>query len=143
MYNHRCIRLCVQRIQNSYQAIGHREKDKVCENIIATTKIRNNYDAIQSFKLPILRQQYWTFLLLLVKLSLLILFASFLVSILCFFFDGSLSKDIALPTIAIDSDSCRSFSLLKTIAKRLLLLFANAFKSVKERQLLLSQQLEE
>ena len=36
-----------------------------------------------------------------VKLSLLILFASFLVSVLCFFFDGSLSKVIALPTIAI------------------------------------------
>ena len=40
-------------------------------------------------------------LLLLVKLSLLILLASFLVSVLCFFFDGSLSKVIALPTIAI------------------------------------------
>jgi len=40
-------------------------------------------------------------LLLLVKLSLLILLASFLVSVLCFSFDGSLSKVIALPTIAI------------------------------------------
>ena len=40
-------------------------------------------------------------LLLLVKLSLLILFASFLVSVLCFFFIGFLSKVIALPTIAI------------------------------------------
>ena len=42
-------------------------------------------------------------LLLLVKLSLLIFFASFLVGVLCFFFDGSLSlsKVIALPTIAI------------------------------------------
>ena len=39
-------------------------------------------------------------LLLLVKLSLLILFGSFLVSVLCFFY-GSLSKVIALPTIAI------------------------------------------
>ena len=60
----------------------------VGENIIATTKIRNNYAAIQLF---------------LVKLSLLILFAlaAFLVSVLCFFFDGSLSKVIALPTIAI------------------------------------------
>ena len=48
----------------------------VGENIIATTKIRNNH----------------------VKLSLLILFASFLVSVFCFFFDGSLSKVIALPT---------------------------------------------
>ena len=41
--------------------------------------------------------------LLLVKLSLLILFASILVlvSVLCFFFECSLSKVIALPTIAI------------------------------------------
>ena len=81
-------------------------------------------------------------LLLLVKLSLLILFASFFVSVHCFFFDGSLSKVIALPTIAIswfkNSDSCRSFSLLKAIAKILLLLFAHDSKSVKERQLLLS-----
>ena len=37
----------------------------------------------------------------LVKLSLLILFASFFVSVLCFFFDGSLSKVIALLTIAL------------------------------------------
>ena len=35
-------------------------------------------------------------LLLLEKLSLLILFVSFLVSVLCFFFDGFLSKVIAL-----------------------------------------------
>ena len=34
-----------------------------------------------------------------------------------------------------DSDSCRPFSLLKAIAKRLPLLFANAFKIIKERQL--------
>ena len=40
----------------------------------------------------------WLFL---VKLSLLTLFAFFLVSVLCFFFDGFLSKVIALPTIAI------------------------------------------
>jgi len=39
-------------------------------------------------------------LLIPVKLSLLILFAFFLVSVLCFFFDGSLSKVIALPIIA-------------------------------------------
>jgi hypothetical protein len=36
------------------------------------------------------------FSMLLVKLSLLILFASFLVSVLCFFFDGFHSKVIAL-----------------------------------------------
>jgi hypothetical protein len=40
-------------------------------------------------------------LLPLVKLSFLILFASFFVSVLCLFFGGSLSKVIALPTIAI------------------------------------------
>ena len=51
----------------------------VGENIIATIKIRNNYCAIQSFISLILRYQYWTFL---VKLSLFILFASFLVSVL-------------------------------------------------------------
>ena len=53
--------------------------------------------------------------------------------ILCFFFDGSHLFIIS------DSDSCCSFSLLKAIAIRLPLLFANAFKSVKEQQLLLSQ----
>ena len=42
-------------------------------------------------------------------------------------FLGFFSKVIALPT--------RSFPLLKAIAIRLLLLFANAFKSVKEQQL--------
>ena len=40
-------------------------------------------------------------LLLLVKLSVLILFASFFVSVLCFSFDGSLSKVITLRTIEI------------------------------------------
>ena len=39
--------------------------------------------------------------MLLVKLSLLIFFASFFVLVLCFFFDGVFSKVIALPTIAI------------------------------------------
>ena len=80
----------------------------VVDNIIATTKIRNNYGAIQSFIVPILRQILDFSLLLLVKLSLLILFCirslllfgSFLVSVLCFFLD-----------------SCRSISLLKAIAK--------------------------
>ena len=54
-------------------------------------------------------------------------------------FYGSLSKVITLPTIAI----VIALSLLKAIARGLLLLFANAFKSIKERKLLLSQQLEE
>ena len=45
----------------------------VGENIIATTKIRNNYGPIHSFKFPILDFS----LLRLVKLSLLFLFATF------------------------------------------------------------------
>jgi len=45
-------------------------------------------------------------ILLLVKLSLLILFASFLVSFLCFFFDGFLSKIIAMAiVVALKGDS--------------------------------------
>ena len=105
----------------------------------------------------LLRQQYWTFLYwFLVKLSLLILFTSFFVSVLCFFFmtlflklslfqlsrQRQLSLFFALKgdsdkiTVTFrDSDSCRSFSLLKAIAIRLPLLFANTFKSVKERKL--------
>ena len=58
-------------------------------------------------------------LLLPVKLSLLIPFAPSLVSVLCFFFDGSLAKVIALPTIAI----------------AIVVALANAFKIIKERQL--------
>ena len=73
----------------------------VGENIIATTKIRNNYGAIRSFKISNIAIAILDFsLLLLVKLSLIILFASFLVSVLCFFYDGFLSKVIALPTVA-------------------------------------------
>jgi hypothetical protein len=73
-------------------------------------------------------------LLLHVKLSLLILFASFFVSVLCFFFDGFLSKVIALPTIAI-----AIVVALKGDRDKIAVTFAKAFKSVKERQLLLSQ----
>ena len=50
----------------------------VDENIIAITKIRNNYGAIQLFKFDFSK-------LPLLKLSLLILLQSFLVSVLCFF----------------------------------------------------------
>ena len=67
--------------------------------------------------------------MLLVKFSLLILFASFLVSVLCFFFYGFLSEVIALPTITIAIVGCRSLSLIKAISIRLPLLFADAFKS--------------
>ena len=71
----------------------------VGENIIATTKIRNNYGAIQSFIFAIAILVFS--LLLLVKLSLLILFASILVSVSYLFSYVFLSKVIALPTIAI------------------------------------------
>ena len=54
------------------------------------------------------------------------------------FFDGPFSKVIALPTNA-DIDSCRSFTLLKALAKSDGNLFAIAFKSEKERQLSLSR----
>ena len=84
----------------------------VGENIIATTKIGNSNIGLL-FIAPC-------------KVIILILFASFFVSVLCFFFYSFLK-----------------LSLLKAIAIRLPLLFANAFKSVKERQLLLSQYLEE
>ena len=60
--------------------------------LLLPPKIRNNYAAIKSLIF---------FLLFLVKLSLLILFSSFLVSVFYFFFYRFLSKVIALPTIAI------------------------------------------
>ena len=65
----------------------------VGENIIATTKIRNNYGAIK-----------FLFSIALVKLPLLILFASFFVSFLCFFFYGSLSLKLSL-FLALKGDS--------------------------------------
>ena len=56
-------------------------------------------------------------LLPLVKLSLLILFASFFVSVLCLFFDDSIFKVIALPTIAVAIVG-RSISIWDAIQKR-------------------------
>ena len=53
--------------------------------------------------------------MLLVKLSLLILFAYFLASVLCFFLDGFLSKVIALPNNAIVG---RAITIWKAIQKR-------------------------
>ena len=73
------------------QDTNYHDYSTVGKNIIATTKIRNDYGAIKSF----------ISLLLLVKLSLLIPFASFLVSDLCFFFDGFLYQVFALSTEAI------------------------------------------
>ena len=67
---------------------------KVCavrENIIGTTKIRNNYGAIQLLIFPI-------FGLSLYCKCIALFFASFIVSVLFFI---ALSKVIALPTIAI------------------------------------------
>ena len=67
-------------------------------------------------------------LLLHIKLSLLF-FASFLMALILIYRSSNYR----------DGDSCCFFSLLKAIVKRLPLHFANAFKSLKERQLLLSQ----
>ena len=59
-----------------------------------------------------------------VKLSLLILFASFLVSVHCFLFDGSLFKVIALPTISISIPTIavaivgRAITIWEAIEKR-------------------------
>ena len=100
--------------------------------LFLSTNIRNNYVTIQSFIFQYCDSNIGLFSIPPCKVITLNPLCIFLVSVLCFFFIGFLSKFIALPT------SCRSFSLLKAIAIRLPLLFANAFKSVKERQLLLS-----
>ena len=60
--------------------------DTVGVNIIATTKIQDNYGGIQSFIFSIAPCKVITFNP----------FESFFVSVLCFFFDGSLSKLIDL-----------------------------------------------
>ena len=66
------IELCIHKfVCICYVYIGKRNLNLTCsfnqintvfENIIVTTKIRNNYCVIQSFIFPILRQQYWIFL---------------------------------------------------------------------------------
>ena len=81
--------------------------------IIATTKIRNNYGVIQSFK--------FLFFMAPCKVITLNPLCILFVSVLCFFFDGSLSKVIALPTIA---DSCKidivqQESLIRTSQKKI------------------------
>ena len=65
----------------------------------------------------------------LVKLLLLIFFASIMVSVLRLFSLKLLHFNDR------DSYSCRPLSLLEAIAKRLSLDFAKAFKSLKQRQL--------
>ena len=87
----------------------------VGENIIATTKKQNNYVAFQSFIFQYCDSNIGLFSIAPCKVILILFFASFLLTLFL------------------------KLSLLKAIAKRLPLLFANAFKSVKERQLLLSQ----
>ena len=69
--------------------------DTVRQNIIATIKIRNNYGAIQSFMLIGLFSIAPCKVVTLNPLCIL-----FGISF-CFFFDGSISKVIALPNIAI------------------------------------------
>ena len=87
--------ICIHHIQDIrvYNIIAYYTIDK---NIITTTKIRIYYGVIQSFISHIAIAILDFSLLLLVKLSLLIPFASFLVSVLCFFFDGSLSLQLSL-----------------------------------------------
>ena len=85
--------------------------DTVDEKIMVTTKIRNNYGAITIAILDFS-------LLFLVKLSLLILFASFWYQFFAYFFMASFL-----------------LLFLKAIAIRLSSLFTNAFKIIKERQL--------
>ena len=74
------------------------------KNIIATPKIRNNYGAIQSFIFPILHPFWYKF------------FASFLIA-------------LNLKLLLLQLLQQQQLSILKAIAKRLPLLFANAFKS--------------
>ena len=109
------------------------DTNTIGENIIATTKIRNNYATIQSLFFQYCDSNIGLFSIASFKFITLISLHPFWYQFFAFF-DGFLSKVIALPTIAI----CRSFSLIKVIAiRRLPLLFANAFKIVKGRQLLL------
>ena len=86
----------------------------VGENIIATTKIRNNYCAIQSFKFRILP---------LVNVSLLIIFASFFYQFFTSFLMALSLKLSLFHALKGDSEKITNY------------FFANAFKSVKERQL--------
>jgi hypothetical protein len=75
------------------------ENNTVVENIIATTKIRNNYGAIQSFIFPYRNIGLFSIAhsKVITHNPLCILFG---ISSLLFFY-GFLSKVIALPTIAI------------------------------------------
>ena len=113
------------------------------ENIIATTKIRNNYGAIQSFIFPILRWQYWTFLYCppfsyrssnLLKVVALNLFDYFC---MCFV-DWFIASLLYCFTYSFRSSNYATI-LLKALAKSNGNLIAITFKSEKERQQLLSR----
>ena len=95
----------------------------VNENSIGAPKMHNNYSIINFSNTAIAILDLS--LLLLVKLLPFIF-------LLYFIFQSYRSSNYR------HSNSCRSFMLLKAIAKCYPLLFAIAFKSIKERQLLLS-----
>ena len=89
-------------------------------------KIRNNYSALSNYSFSNIAIAIFALLLL---LHLCVIFG--ISSLLLFLIN--LSKVIAFSNYD-DSHSFRSFSLLEAIAKIYSLLFAIAFKSVKERQ---------
>ena len=82
----------LEKYQLSGKLINIRVLFTVDENIIATTKIRNNYChlIIHFSNIAIVLLDFS--LLLPIKLSLLILFATFLFSVLCLFFMASFLK---------------------------------------------------
>ena len=99
MYIFFCLREFAIGVETSF-SVHHKTPRKyktftVGENIIATTKIRNNYGANQSFIFPILHPFLYQF------------FASFLMAS----FQSYRSSNY------FDCNSCRSYSLLKAIAK--------------------------
>ena len=68
----------------------------VGENIIATTKLRNNYGAIQSFIYQYCDSNFGLSSIAPCKVITLNPLCILFVSVICFFFDGSPSKVIAL-----------------------------------------------
>ena len=142
------IELCIHKfVCICYVYIGKRNLNLTCsfnqintagENIIVTTKIRNNYRAIQSFifsiaphlviALPTLRQQMLSLLMSSLK------FFSKFCRLVYGFFSVLLPIQLSLFQL-LRQHCCRPFTLLKALAKSNGNLFAIAFKSEKERQL--------
>ena len=127
----------------------------VDENIIATIKVRNNFCyPLKMVIFRILRQQYWSFLycslfsyrssnfpiakIVTLNLNFCMSFVLWFMASFLYCFPYSYRS-----SNYCDSNSYRSFTLLKALAKSNDNLFAIAFKSEKERQLSLSRQLEE